>query len=334
VDPNLFPTTVEFFERLPSEIKKQRLFQLALAYLHRESTEQIIDIEKVLWALEELIKFLKSTQTGEGLIGYLLKADRLAKVVNSGFTFGHLVNVYNELIPELTSLVSNTNALVYDLYGESPALTHLSRNWVPFLNKLFGKSSKLDIFTTNYDVIIETALEIVDPSSFNSYLGVTGGRHKMLDLKVWEASSAQAGGLLTKLHGSVDWKIRNDRIYVGDPLFTGDHAKQGIIYPGFKGKEGAIFLKPFHDYLDRSLSEAGVVVFIGFAFRDEYINDSIRNNLAPDAQVIVINPDKSVKFPYPRAKVRHSRRGFDFQAVLDVEDAVELIKPKRTIRKI
>ncbi len=334
VDPDLFPTTVEFFERLPAEIKQQRMFQFALAYLRRDDPERIIDIEQVLWTLEELIKLLRSTQTGDGLVGYALQSSRLAKLVNPGYNFGHLLHTYNDLEPELVSLISATNALVYDMYGESPSLNKMMLNWLPLLKHLFKKATKLNIFTTNYDVVIETVLESVGADSLNSFLGLTGARHKTLNLKMWEAASGEGRGLLTKLHGSVDWKLRNDKVYVGDPLFTGDHAKQGIIYPGFKGKEGAVFLKPFHDYLERSLSEAHLIVFIGFAFRDDYINESIRNNLSPDAQVIVINPDKAVRFPYPRARVRHLPRGFDAQAVLEITKAADAIRPKRTVRRI
>lgn len=136
----------------------------------------------------------------------------------------------------------------------------------------------------------------------SSFQGIKGRQRKELDLRKWKEPTPERFGLLTKLHGSIDWKIQGDRIFVGDAIFTGDHEKQGIVYPGFKGRSNLPFFGEFHDYLEVKLSNATDLIFIGFAFRDEYISDLIRSNISSDARIVLINPDKSVKFPSNRSK--------------------------------
>jgi hypothetical protein len=131
----------------------------------------------------------------------------------------------------------------------------------------------------------------------------------------------------------VDWKIKSNRIYVGDPVFTGDHGKQGIIYPGFKGVGSSIFFKPFHDYLERCLAQADFVAFIGFAFRDEYINASISNNLNIGAKVWILNP-AIVNFPASRAEVVQIQKPFDASTGTELALTALAVPIKRTRRLI
>ncbi len=93
-------------------------------------------------------------------------------------------------------------------------------------------------------------------------------------------------------------------------MFTGDHARQGIIYPGFKGKSQIAFFDIFHNYLASRLSDAHVVIFIGFAFRDEHINTILQSAVGRSTKVLVINPDKSVEFPHSRAAATFETAGF------------------------
>jgi hypothetical protein len=188
----------------------------------------------------------------------------------------------------------------------------------------------VDVFTTNYDINIETAYDEVVAGNADLYFGINGQRRKFLDMKLWQNTDSLDHGLVTKLHGSLDWKLDGNRICVGDAVFTGDHAKHAIIYPGFKGESEISFFRPFHDYLERSLANSDVLIFIGFAFRDEYINNSIRNNLSPSAEVIIINPDASVKFPHNRAKAKYIRSGFDR---LSVGTVLEIIHQKQRSRR-
>lgn len=143
-----------------------------------------------------------------------------------------------------------------------------------------------------------------------------------LDLTNWASGHEWQGVLLTKLHGSLDWKYGRNTIQVGDAIFTGDHSKQAIIYPGFKGKNDAPFFEVFHNYLAEAVADSKAMIFVGFAFRDPYINEILRENTREGCPVVVINPDKSVKFPARRGKTKYITERFDTEAV---ERAAHLI---------
>ncbi|MCK4668361.1 hypothetical protein KAU33_16530 [Candidatus Dependentiae bacterium] len=53
VDPDNYPTTIEFLEKLPKEIKEDPYFDLINKYFFYKN-DKIIDIEKVLWVIDEL----------------------------------------------------------------------------------------------------------------------------------------------------------------------------------------------------------------------------------------------------------------------------------------
>jgi hypothetical protein len=147
-----------------------------------------------------------------------------------------------------------------------------------------------------------------------NYSGAKGRVQRFLDLTQWQEDAKRTGGLLTKLHGSLNWKFNGDRIAIGDSGFTGIHAKHAIIYPGFKGRSNAAFFEPFHDYFSRMLAVADHVLIVGFAFRDEYITQLLRTSLAPSAKLTVIDPQKSVKYPINRP-VNRIVGGFDRESV-------------------
>lgn len=311
VNQTSFPTTVEFFERLPPAIQNDTIFGFIIDYLQSVEKPQQIDIEHVLWNAQLLIDFFRSTRTPKDVVGYAVANNFIGRVApgqNSGNIPSHALSA----ITRLSSFIDQVDEIVFDLYNYEPTEEELAANWTLLLEILFREFRVVDLFTTNYDICIENALDIVvGQDKTRQYQGLTGNRRRVLNLDNWISAQEPKHGLLTKLHGSLDWKLQGEHIHVGDPVFTGDHAKQAIIYPGFKGGSTVPFYEPFHDYFRRSIVSADVLIFIGFAFRDPHINEVIANNLSPTAKVVVINPDRSVVFPYARARAKHIRKYFD-----------------------
>lgn len=315
VSPERFPTTIEFFNQLPAEIKKNRLFVLVQDYLRKTDVKRIIDIEEVLWELQTLNRFAAEALLGDGIIGHSLSAGRLAGVTStSGYNFGHLDKVLHLTLTQGTALVEDINATVYDFYQHEPDHTELLDNWLYLIRSMRSAQWDADIFTTNYDLVIEAAADFDGNLNYDRFLGLEGRIKKRLNLGRW-TQAAQDDVLLTKLHGSVDWQFGGEHIYVGAPVYSGDHKKQAIIYPGFKGESDSTFFRIMHEYLANRLEETDVAVFIGFAFRDEYINRLIAERMNPRARVVVINPDKRVRFPVARHKPLYVRGGFDQSSV-------------------
>ena len=91
----------------------------------------------------------------------------------------------------------------YDLYSHEPIKKELSNNWCFLLESLDSNSISYDVFTTNYDLSIESAINFNKPGEFDRYLGLSGGVKKSLDLDRW-LNASETDTLYTKLHGSID----------------------------------------------------------------------------------------------------------------------------------
>lgn len=322
VNAEQFPTTFEFFKRLPDTITGFHLFQQIVAFIQSKTKSQRVDIEQVLWGLDELRRDLLGLDSGSSAVGYCLNQNNVAATVGR-VNFGHLTQAVQTLLTHSDWLASEINKLVYDLYSYDPVEDELSTNWTSLIKPLWGLSGQFNIFTTNYDGVIESALVAggFEGDDLNSFLGLAGARRKYVNLDAWKEAPANHKGLLTKLHGSVDWKRNGNRINVSDAGFAGDHERHPIIYPGFKGVASSEFFTVFHSYLESAVKEADILIFIGFAFRDDHINTVIRDALRDDALVAVIDPDPKVRFCSNR--VDPLRIGsFDQDGLSDVYDFV------------
>jgi hypothetical protein len=90
---------------------------------------------------------------------------------------------------------------------------------------------------------------------------------------------------------------------VGHFDFDGNHEKRSIIYPGFKGRPSDVPFAGFHEYFKRRVSKVTHMLFIGFAFRDEYINELLRGWTSPTASIAIIDPVRPATTPFPQAPV-------------------------------
>ena len=158
-------------------------------------------------------------------------------------------------------------------------------------------------------------------------------------------------GLLTKLHGSIDWQYDSEDITKSGPHYTREEQNHCILYPGYKGVPSEEPFSVFHDHL-RNVARGGhdvlkAAIFIGFAFRDNYIN-SILKNLPEGTFACYFTkkpPDKisrSIQEPPPRAphteKFIHLEDGFTEETIsFCLRDVAKHISEKygyKTLSKI
>lgn len=141
VNSERYPTTVEFFERLPDPVRNSGLFRMAEQYLKKSDPERILDIEEVLWELQSLRAFSEQ-QTQEGnFVGYALRNGRLAHLLfGTNHNFNHLDVTLASVYGELENLIGSINATVYDFYDYEPSEDELSDNWL----YLFSSMRKTD----------------------------------------------------------------------------------------------------------------------------------------------------------------------------------------------
>ena len=132
----------------------------------------------------------------------------------------------------------------------------------------------VEIFTTNYDMLIEQAF---DESRVPYFDGFPGGRKPFFDPFVIEPDAPLPHWTrLWKLHGSINW-YQNDSLEV----FRGTVSEQGrrrVIHPSHLKYLDSRRL-PYLAMLDRMRSflrlPAAVLLMCGYSFRDEHINETI-----------------------------------------------------------
>ena len=91
VDPDQYPTTVEFFDGLPIFVTTNLLFKSVVALLMQDDKNRILDIEIILWKLSELFSFCEQVSNQEEFPAWLFFQDRLAPMLpDRSWRTGHL----------------------------------------------------------------------------------------------------------------------------------------------------------------------------------------------------------------------------------------------------
>lgn len=321
VDPTQYPTTVEFFQRLPQEITDDLLFTRISAFLRNQKREgQSIDIEEFLWRLSELEEFFLLSRNVDTIVGWMMNDNRLCQLNDNIPDYSQLQRGMGGISASLlTPLRNKIQALVHEFYGDPPHLNKLS-NWIQFFQSLaINVDPKVEIFTTNYDIVLE---KIIEQAGIKIETGRQATSTEMkLDTIFWDNPGTPmthpqtSHGRLTKLHGSVDWQRRKGDI-ICSSVYTEDPQKHLILYPGFKGKPDEKPFNKFHEHLRSVVREARAAIFVGYAFRDEYITD-ILSGLRPEIPVHIINKGElPTELPFTN-QYKHFSNGFTTKAVQD-----------------
>ena len=154
----------------------------------------------------------------------------------------------------------------------------------------------IEIFTTNYDVLIERALEIAETPHFDGFVGSVKPSFSNVTVEAEPTKSYEAvypprsWVRVWKLHGSIGWRATEDtktkarriiRTYGVAPTVDDDL----LIFPSRQKYSDSRKLPfvAYHDRLRRLLSSGEtLLVIIGYSFSDEHINEivfeALRNN--------------------------------------------------------
>lgn len=317
-----YPTAVGFRERLPTEIKNEYLYQQLDAYLAKQGGGGIVDIEHVLWALDQLVDAIKEFTAPDRFGTQILTLNQIGVITGDQHPGPRTNAQFNSLQSQVDRLKDLMNRRIYDLYAQEPTNEELDRSWVPLLKWAAGRSfRRIDLITTNYDLILENAIERVPAIRID-----TGWQRRgtitTLDISKWNSATTSDIGRFTKLHGSVDWTYGKGHSDVrpvvrpGQPDLLGGHDSRAIIYPGFKGKPAAEPFATFHEYFRRQVRDATHMLFIGFAFRDEHINGVLSDSTSPTAQIAIVDPIRTLSTNLPFAQpTTHLQQCFGVEAV-------------------
>lgn len=170
-----------------------------------------------------------------------------------------------------------------------------------------GRKNPINIFTTNYDLYNEQALDSLSFPYNNGFVGkykrsFNPASYKYayvedmnLSKNIWERVPNFYN--LYKLHGSISWVKSDNKIYEIDYEHIKD-ADTVMIYPT-PLKDRTTLMTPYSD-LFRSMETAllrknSVLITLGYSFADDHINRLILNSLAiPTFKLVVFGQSDAI----------------------------------------
>lgn len=232
--------------------------------------------------LEKLIEALGAVQIANQIVEIDAQATEKTKNVRS--------YLRKSIISGLTS--AEVKAIYKDFYAKVTQRT---------------RKTPISIFTTNYDLFNEMALDELgfpynngftgtyrrkfSPASYN-YMYVD---NMNLSRDVWERVSSFFN--LVKIHGSISWVRKDEQVWERDyESISGDDTV--MIYPT-PLKDRTTLMTPYSDLFrameNRLVQKNGVLIVMGYSFGDDHINRIILNALAvPSFRLVVFGQSTNI----------------------------------------
>ncbi|ARP63406.1 SIR2 family protein [Mesorhizobium sp. WSM1497] len=153
-------------------------------------------------------------------------------------------------------------------------------NWITGTSR----DSAVEIFTTNYDLLLEEAFEVVGAPYFD---GFTGGREPFFDpVSVARNDLPARWTRLWKLHGSLGWCAGEK----GEVIRTGKSSASHLVFPEHL-KYDQTQKAPYTALLDRLKTFLGtddtLLISIGFSYADAHVAARIDEGLAGNTSASV-----------------------------------------------
>jgi hypothetical protein len=170
-------------------------------------------------------------------------------------------------------------------------------HWIKSLDRTFP----VELFTTNYDLLLERGLESAEAPYFDGFVGSV---HPFFLVTAVDSAGATLGIStvprnwlrLWKLHGSLNWQSRRDPLtgvtrIVRTPAATPAADEELVIYPSHQKYADSRRL-PFLAYHDRLrhivTSGETLLVVSGYSFSDQHLNEVIFQGLRSNARLAVV----------------------------------------------
>ena len=178
--------------------------------------------------------------------------------------------------------------------------TWVARDKVGYVHPLLAFSEgrePLDVFTTNYDIVVEQSSALFGYSCTDGFAGEW--ESERLDAEAWSVR-------LHKLHGSITW-FRSERgrylhlpIRIAEPeveLISEETAAPVLSYPAQKPSMIAPLLD-LHARLQHHLGLVSIAYVAGYTFRDDHLRDIFWDaaQANPHLFVVLVDPDAAATF--------------------------------------
>ncbi len=200
-----------------------------------------------------------------------------------------------------------------------------------FLKKLMSRDSqlsKINIFTLNYDLLLEKTAEELGINVNSGFMGfhnrVFNPSVFHMDIHINQSSGKKTYGKginLFKLHGSISWEFDSNKTPYGIienqqnfEQIDFENIPECIIYPVQSKKKYSLdipYSEMFRQFIEFVNRPDSTLIIMGYSFLDEHVNDIITNALAnPDFNLIVFSYqtiNDSNLSPYMKQLINRSR---------------------------
>lgn len=215
------------------------------------------------------------------------------------------------------SILAGENAIATADEGKRKDAMSVLVNFLLSFASRTGNRERLNIYTTNYDRLIEIGAEFAGIHLMDRFVGTVSPmfRSSRLNLDIHynppgirgEPRYLEGVARITKLHGSVDWVqvgneirrmglpfgVENIEDYLKAPGLSGVDALGLMIYPNSaKDRETAEYpyVELFRDFAAAICRPNSTLVTYGYGFGDEHINRVIKDMLTiPSTHLVIIS---------------------------------------------
>jgi hypothetical protein len=165
---------------------------------------------------------------------------------------------------------------------------HALADWISRIDRKMA----IEIFTTNYDTLIERALDDQRVPSFDGFVGSRRPFFSNASLIHHDTAPPQRWARLWKIHGSVNWHRALDADGSARITRETEHSGGELIYPS-SHKYDESRMQPYVamlEHLGRVLNRPGdtVLFTIGYSFGDQHINGVIFDALEARERMHVV----------------------------------------------
>lgn len=244
--------------------------------------EQLKGNKKYAILLTELEKAGKNIENIEDVLSFLRSLLLVSKGGNvRGLDEADLIQLENDICGEI---VKKIDVQLPSVETETPY--HRLCNWIRSIDRKIA----IEIFTTNYDLLTEQALEDYEVPYFD---GFVGSRRSFFDLRAVEDDLIPRHWTrLWKIHGSINWYQED----VGKQLrvYRSSEVKADashLIYPSHLKYEESRKMPylALIDQLNRFIrKKSAFLILCGYSFNDGHLNDTIVNALIANPTAMVL----------------------------------------------
>jgi hypothetical protein len=282
---------------LESERKAIKFILSCLDYQARYRTPESNGQFAYIPNIEEFAQLLRRIKNRENLLPYPVTgnwSDKIISIENE-----NKIEISNPEYDIWTSIENKIKKVCYDEW------LRIENNKLSYLNNLkkllqsINENIKIDIFTLNNDLVLETYFK--DENSV--YIGFVSNKWVGFERENIDDSTFNASRInLYKLHGSIDWirlidgTIAKKSILTSDPL-NNDNGEIEIDPFLIFGHGTKIYtIDPFFsllEYFKQALRKKKYFFVIGYSFFDPHINNLFFNELlnSPrDKYLFIFNP--------------------------------------------